>query len=138
VEAHILALRSLNLPFKYIITSLFLYPLLLGVPLPVGALRVRTVCLWVNPALTAGVVMCATQHQCNNINLKSHTVSSLCIKTRNIKSFHCITVYSVQNIKNMAAMLTAELIQHLQFSVIQVKWLKIFVAIQRGTNKPHV
>ena len=36
---------SLNLPFKCIITSLFLYPLLLG------ALRVRIVCLWVNPAL---------------------------------------------------------------------------------------
>ena len=52
-EAHILALRSLNLPFKYIITSLFLYPLLLGAtpPLPLGALRVRVVCLWVNPAL---------------------------------------------------------------------------------------
>jgi len=39
------------LPFKYIITSLFLYPLLLGAPLPLGALRVRVVCLWVNPAL---------------------------------------------------------------------------------------
>jgi len=50
-EAHILALRRLNLPFKYIITSLFLYPLLLGAPLPLGALRVRVVCLWVNPAL---------------------------------------------------------------------------------------
>jgi len=50
-EAHILALRSLNLPFKYIITSLFLYALLLGDPLPLGALRVRVVCLWVNPAL---------------------------------------------------------------------------------------
>ena len=50
-EAHILALQSLNLPFKYKITSLFLYPLLLGAPLPLGALRVRVVCLWVNPAL---------------------------------------------------------------------------------------
>ena len=43
---------SLNLPFKYIITSWFLYPLLLGAPLPLGALRVRVVCLcMVNPAL---------------------------------------------------------------------------------------
>ena len=50
-EAHILALRSLNLPFKYIITSLFLYSLLLGAPLPLGALCVRVVCLWVNLAL---------------------------------------------------------------------------------------
>jgi len=50
-EAHILALRSLNLPFEYIITSLFLYPLLLGAPLPLGALHVGVVCLWVNPAL---------------------------------------------------------------------------------------
>jgi len=50
-EAHILALRSLNLSFKYIITSLFFYPVLLGAPLPLGALRVRIVCLWVNPAL---------------------------------------------------------------------------------------
>ena len=51
MRCHILALRSLNLPLKYIITSLFLYPLLLGAPLPLGALRVRVVCLWVNPAL---------------------------------------------------------------------------------------
>ena len=54
-EAHILALRSLNLPFKYIITSLFHYPLLLGAPLPLGALRVRVVCLWVNPALLSEI-----------------------------------------------------------------------------------
>ena len=32
-------------------TSLILYPLLLGAPLPLGALRMRVVCLWVNPAL---------------------------------------------------------------------------------------
>ena len=51
-EAHILALWSLNLPFKYIITSLFLYPLLLGAPLSLGALHVRVVCLWANPALS--------------------------------------------------------------------------------------
>ena len=47
----VLFLRSLNLFCKCIITSLFLYPLLLGAPLPLGALRVRVVCLWVNPAL---------------------------------------------------------------------------------------
>ena len=46
-----LVFRSLNLSFKYIITSLFFYPVLLGAPLPLGALRVRVVCLWVNPAL---------------------------------------------------------------------------------------
>jgi len=40
------------LSFKYIITSLlFFYPVWLGAPLPLGALRVRVVCLWVNPAL---------------------------------------------------------------------------------------
>ena len=44
-------MQYLNLPFKYVITSLFLYPLLFGAPSPLGALRVRVVCLWVNPAL---------------------------------------------------------------------------------------
>ena len=48
----ILALRSLNLPFKYIITSLlFSLPTFAWCPLLLGALRVRVVCLWVNPAL---------------------------------------------------------------------------------------
>jgi len=41
-------LQSLNLSFKYFI---IFYPVLLGAPLPLGALRVRVVCLWVNPAL---------------------------------------------------------------------------------------
>ena len=67
-EAHILALRSLNLPFKYIITSLFLYPLLLGAPLPLGALRVRVVCLWVNLALETGSIETQTNADCQPLH----------------------------------------------------------------------
>jgi len=67
-EAHILALRSLNLPFKYIITLLFLYPLLLGAPLPLGALRVRVVCLWVNLALETGSIETQTNADCQPLH----------------------------------------------------------------------
>ena len=55
VEAHILALRSLNLSFKYYF--IIFYPVLLGAPLPLGALRVRVVCLWVNPALVRHIAI---------------------------------------------------------------------------------
>ena len=80
-EAHILALRSLNFPFKYIITSLFLYPLLLGAPLPLGALRVRVVCLWVNPALVLYRIV-------KNAGMVTWTMQSLLIKLGYMQYWH--------------------------------------------------
>ena len=60
-----------EIKYIYIITSLFLYLLLLGAALPLGALRVRVVCLWPNPALLLYVFI-YEQHTLDGVHADSH------------------------------------------------------------------